>query len=111
MALFMMMQDPYHMFLLISVPCCPTKFQIVATSLIYSGLVDVVTSMHKTQHNMIIFLMFAMLFLGLTYFPIKQTFAQPQASAPTTSAQVQPSQSQQPSNPNVRDHRTSSSPQ
>jgi hypothetical protein len=55
-----------------------------------------IISMHKTQHDMIIFLLFAMLFSGLTYFPIKQTFAQPQASAPTTSTQVQPSQSQQP---------------
>jgi hypothetical protein len=59
--------------------------------------------MRKIQHHMIIFLLFAMLFSsGLTYFPIKQTFAQLQASTPTTSAQVgqsqfqQPSQSQQP---------------
>ena len=47
---------------------------------------------------MIIFLLFAiLLFSGLTYFPIKQTFAQPKASTPTTSAQVGQSQLQQPS--------------
>jgi hypothetical protein len=46
---------------------------------------------------MIIFLLFAILFSGLTYFPIKQTFARLQASTPTTVAQVGPSQFQQPS--------------
>ena len=41
------------------------------------------------------FLLFSILFSGLTYFPITQSYAQPQASAPTTSAQA--GQSQQPS--------------
>src|SRR5919202_6174887 len=54
--------------------------------------------MRKIQHHMIIFLFFAILFSGLTYFPIKQSSAQLQPSTPTTSAQVvgPPSQFQQP---------------
>jgi hypothetical protein len=50
--------------------------------------------MRKIEHHMIIFLLFTILFSGLIYFPTKQTFAQLQASAPTTSAQAGQSQLQ-----------------
>jgi hypothetical protein len=51
-------------------------------------------SMRKIQHHAIIFLLFAILFSGLIYFPTKQTFAQLQSSTPTTSAQAGQSQLQ-----------------
>jgi hypothetical protein len=98
--------DEHDIFYSISVPRCATKFHIVATSLIYSGLADVVTSMHKTQHDMIIFLLFVMLFLGLTYFPIKQVSADkvdtgkipqlpPEVQPPTPQADLAPPTSNQ----------------
>jgi len=50
--------------------------------------------MRKIQHHVIIFLLFAILFSELIYFPTKQTFAQLQSSTPTTSAQAAQSQLQ-----------------